>query len=87
VTSRAHPPSDGDTEAAIFRHPRGRRQRDNQIKFFTIAEVAERLHVSNRTVRRWIATDGLVAHKIGGVVRIAEGDLRAFLALHREGNL
>jgi hypothetical protein len=24
-------------------------------------------------------------HRVGGVVRIAEGDLRAFLALHREG--
>jgi excisionase family DNA binding protein len=47
--------------------------------------VAERLHVATRTVRRWIAADDLVVHRIGGVVRIAERDLRAFLALHREG--
>ena len=71
-------------EAAAFGHVRGRRYRDNQIKFFTIAEVAERLHVADRTIRRW-TKNGLVVHRVGGVVRIAEGDLRAFLALHREG--
>jgi hypothetical protein len=27
----------------------------------------------------------LVVHRVGGVVRVSEGDLRAFLALHREG--
>jgi excisionase family DNA binding protein len=76
---------DRDTEAAVFDRVRGRRQRDNQIRFFTISEVAERLHVSARTVRRWIEAGDLIAHRIGGIVRIAEGDLLAFLALHREG--
>ena len=52
---------------------------------FTIAEVAERLRVSTRTVRRWIEAGDLVAHRFGGIVRIAETDLRAFLALHRGG--
>jgi excisionase family DNA binding protein len=66
------------------RHARGRRHCDNQIKFFTIAEVADRLDVATRTVRRWIKGGELVVHRIGGVVRIAESDLRAFLALHRE---
>ena len=56
-----------------------------QIKFFTISDVAESLDVSPRTVRRWIDDKLLVAHKIGVVVRIAEGDLRAFLAAHRAG--
>jgi excisionase family DNA binding protein len=68
-----------------FGHARGRRHRDDQIQFLTIAEVAERLHVATRTIRRWIQADDLVVHRVGGVVRIAEGDLRAFLALHREG--
>jgi excisionase family DNA binding protein len=63
----------------------GRPHRDNQIKFFTIGEVAERLRVCTRTVSRWIKDGDLVAHRIGGVVRIAESDLRAFLALHRDG--
>jgi excisionase family DNA binding protein len=63
----------------------GRRHGGDQIRFFTIAEVAERVHVGSRTVRRWIKAGDLVVHRIGGVIRIAEGDLRAFLALHREG--
>jgi excisionase family DNA binding protein len=72
-------------EAAAFGHVRSRGHRGNQIKFFTIAEVAERLNVATRTVRRWIKADDLVVHRFGGVIRIAEGDLRVFLALHREG--
>jgi excisionase family DNA binding protein len=84
MSSRIPSSSDSDLEVAAFADVRGRRYRDNQIKFFTIAEVAERLRVSTRTVRRWIAGD-LVAHRFGGVVRIAETDLRAFLALHRGG--
>jgi excisionase family DNA binding protein len=80
---RTQLPSDSDTETAAF--ARGRHHRGDQIKFLTIAEVAERLHVATRTVRRWIETGDLIVHRIGGVVRIAERDLRAFLALHREG--
>jgi excisionase family DNA binding protein len=63
----------------------GRRHPDDQIKLFTIAEVAERLHVNARTVRRWIVAGDLVVHRVGNVVRVSEGDLRMFLALHREG--
>jgi excisionase family DNA binding protein len=58
--------------------------RDDRIRFFTIPEVAERLRVCTRTVRRWIKAGDLIAHRIGGV-RIAESDLRAFLALRRDG--
>lgn len=52
-------------------------------KFFTIAEVAESLNISTRTVRRWIKRGELVSHRFGAAVRIAETDLRAFLAQHR----
>ena len=55
------------------------------IQFFTIAETAERLCVLTRTILRWIAAGELVAHRFGASVRIAEADLRAFEALHREG--
>ncbi len=55
-----------------------------EIQFFTIAEIAEMLRVSTRTVRRWIDCGQLAVHVFGGVVRIAETDLRAFLALHRQ---
>jgi excisionase family DNA binding protein len=85
MTSRTQPPSDSDTGAAAFGHAYGRRHYDNQINFFTIYDVAERLDVSTRTVRRWIEAGDLVVHRVGGIVRIAEGDLRAFLALHRDG--
>jgi excisionase family DNA binding protein len=84
MSSRIHSSSDSDLEVAAFADVRGRRYRDNQIKFFTIAEVAERLRVSTRTMRRWIKAGDLVAHRPGGLVRIAESDLRAFLAVHRE---
>jgi excisionase family DNA binding protein len=63
----------------------GRRHPDDQIKFFTITEVAERLHVNARTVRRWIVAGDLVVHRVGNVVRVSEADLRTFLALHRDG--
>jgi excisionase family DNA binding protein len=52
-------------------------------KFFTITQVAELLGVCTRTVRRWIDTGRLVAHRFGGAVRIADQDLRAFLSQHR----
>ncbi len=53
-------------------------------RFFTIAEVAQLVGVSRRTVRRWIERKKLIAHHIGTVVRIAESDLNAFLAQHRD---
>jgi excisionase family DNA binding protein len=52
--------------------------------FFTIAEVAERLNVCERTVRPWIAAELLPVHRFGRTVRISEADLAAFLALRRE---
>jgi excisionase family DNA binding protein len=54
-----------------------------QMRFFTIAEVAEFVAVSVRTVRRWIKSGELVAHHFGTAVRFAEGDLQAFLTAHR----
>ena len=59
--------------------------RNGLPKYYTIKAVAEALDVSPRTVRRWIANGGLIVHRVDGVVRIGEGDLRAFLAVHREG--
>jgi len=53
-------------------------------RHYSIETVAEALDVSTRTVKRWIAKGDLIVHRVDGVVRIAEGDLRAFLALHRE---
>jgi excisionase family DNA binding protein len=64
----------------------GRRHRGGGLpKYYSIKAVAEAFDVSARTIRRWIANGDLVVHRVHGVVRIAEADLRAFLALHREG--
>ena len=60
-----------------------RRHRE-EIEFFTVAEVAERLGVSTRTIRRWIENLELIAHRFGHAVRISERDLRAFIAMHRD---
>ncbi len=56
---------------------------DEPIRFFSIAEV-ESFGVSTRTVRRWIDKKFLIAHRINRLVRIADRDLRAFLAANRE---
>ena len=50
----------------------------------SIKDVAEITGVATRTVSRWIARGKLVAHRFGRAVRIAEADLKVFLALHRE---
>ncbi len=49
----------------------------------TVATTAERLDLSEKTVRRLIDSGDLVAHRIGRNVRIAEDDLRAFLYQRR----
>jgi excisionase family DNA binding protein len=55
------------------------------LRFFTIRDVAEFLDVSTRSVRRWIKSGDLPAHRFGAAVRISETDLRAFAAARREG--
>ncbi len=52
-------------------------------KFVTAKATADRIGVSEKTVRRWIASSELPAHRLGRSVRIAEADLQAFLALRR----
>jgi excisionase family DNA binding protein len=83
MNSRSRFSSDRNVEATTSGHVDGRRQRSDQINFFTIAEVAERLDVSIRTVSRWIKSGDLVAHRFGNAVRIADSDLRDFLTRHR----
>jgi excisionase family DNA binding protein len=52
-------------------------------RFYTVAQVADLLAVSHRSVRRWIAAGELLAHKFGRRVRISEIDFRAFIATRR----
>jgi excisionase family DNA binding protein len=53
-------------------------------KFYTVDQVADALGVSVRTVRRWITRGELIAHHFGNAVRIAERDLKAFIARKRD---
>ncbi len=50
-----------------------------QVKLHTIAETAEILQMSERTVQRLIASKKLRAHYIGRLVRVANADIAALL--------
>jgi excisionase family DNA binding protein len=54
-------------------------------KFYTIQEISDALDVSPRTVSRWIDSHELIAHGLGRLVRVADDDLRIFLARRRGG--
>ena len=56
----------------------GAPQQINSQQLLTVAEVAERLAVSTRTVRRLIDSGELVTHRVGRAVRISEADLAAY---------
>ena len=48
-------------------------------RFLSVAEVAKRLGVSEKTVRRKIASGDLPAHRVGKLLRVSERILRAYL--------
>lgn len=49
----------------------------------TIGQVAERLAVCTKTVRRWVSAGELHHHRLGSSIRVLEEDLNAFLAARR----
>ena len=51
-------------------------------QFLSIDEVAERLKLSTKTIRRWIQRGELNVYRLGGQIRITEDDLLAFLRKH-----
>jgi excisionase family DNA binding protein len=55
--------------------------------YWTIQQVAEKLQVTDRTVRRWIEDGKLAAVRFSesqqGHVRITDSDLREFVERHR----
>jgi excisionase family DNA binding protein len=63
-------------------HPRGSRGAPRAAScapLLTVQAVADLLDVSSKTVRRLIARGDLAAHRIGGSLRVSEGDLRVYL--------
>lgn len=49
------------------------------ITTYSVQEVAELLHLTDRTVRNYITSGKLLAQKIGGNWEISEENLKAFL--------
>ncbi len=52
-------------------------------KLHTIAEVADSLGISARSVRRLVASGALSAHRLGRLIRISDRDLATFLDANR----
>jgi excisionase family DNA binding protein len=52
-------------------------------QLLTIPQLAERLGVCTRTIRRQIAAGELRAHRFGRQVRVSEEDAIAFIAARR----
>ncbi len=59
--------------------PRASRAVATEERLLTIPEVANRLRVNQKTIRRWIDMGELAAYKLGHQWRISERDLRSFL--------
>jgi excisionase family DNA binding protein len=51
---------------------------------FTLDQVAERLQVSTKTVRRWISAGDLITHRFGRQLRVSSRDLETFIRRHRK---
>jgi excisionase family DNA binding protein len=49
------------------------------IKFYTIPEAAEALHVTPQTIRAWIKQGKLKARRVGRPILITEKNLKDFL--------
>jgi excisionase family DNA binding protein len=54
---------------------------------FSVKEVAKRISISEKSVRRWVTAGDLHHHKLGASIRVSEEDLTSFLAAHRRRGL
>jgi excisionase family DNA binding protein len=59
----------------------------SQNRLLTIPDIAERDQVNEKTVRRWIQSGELIAHKLGSQWRVSEDDHALFLRERRGLNL
>lgn len=64
--------------------PKPSKTSTHALDMLTVADVADELSLSEKTVRRWINDKLLRAYRIGRVVRIAREDLTAFVGRHRQ---
>ena len=49
-------------------------------RLLTVADVAQRLHVSMRTIRRLMATEKMPHYRIGRCVRFSANEVREWLS-------
>lgn len=54
-------------------------------RLLTVADVADHLQLSTKSVRRLIERQAFPVHRIGRQVRVAPHDLAAFIHRSREG--
>lgn len=62
----------------------GGMERKPDPNFFTERTLADRLAVSDRTVRNWIRRGDLLSYKFGSARRIDPADVKRFLDRHRD---
>jgi len=63
-----------------FFHPKFATKKPSTMPLLSVADVAERLNVSEKTVRRQIKDGSLPTHRVGRNLRISEDDLQAYLS-------
>ena len=52
-------------------------------EFYSVKRVAEKLHRSEKSIRRDISAGKLRAHRFGKSIRIGDGDLEEYVDAHR----
>lgn len=60
---------------------------EERSEYLTASEVAKRLNVSSRSVRRWIAEGTLPGARFGRQYRVRESDLEALERHHRSESI
>jgi len=54
------------------------------VNFYDINEVADKLEVSTRTVRRYISNGELEVYKIGNKIKVRPEDLESFVESRKQ---
>jgi len=67
----------------VSREPASRAPTRRPSRLLSVPETADQLGISEKSVRRAVTRGDLVAHRIGRLLRIAEDDLAAFVAVRR----
>ena len=72
------------TPPSKIKGPRHRSSVVATSALLNVAQVARHIGVSEKTVRRWIDSKILPAHRLGRLVRVSESDLNVFIRMSRD---